>query len=312
MEYSKRKLINLLFYGLVFFHLGSYLGRWFWIFDLVSNFRIQILYTLLAFFCIHIYFRQKVLASINLILILSIVLSLIPYFRPIKKTSVQTESIKICSSNLELINNQIEAVEMLIQKENPDILLLMEVTHNWQNLLNLNVSKSYPYQIWEPMEGYFGIAFLSKFPINQSKIIYSSQFKLPNILAEIDYNGKPLAFLGIHPPPPINIAHFRMRNQQYRQINQQLKTLETPVILLGDFNSTKHSNALNILLDNTKLRDSRLGKGLQPTWSISNQIPPFLALDHLFVSPEINVLKRYVGRSINSDHLPILIEVVLE
>jgi len=251
------------------------------------------------------------LALINFGLILTIILPLIPYFVSIPKTYSKQDSIKICSSNLELINDNIKGFEALIEKENPDILLLIEVTYHWQELLNDKVSQRYPFQIWEPMEGYFGMAFLSKYPINQSNLIYSSQFKLPNILAEVNYNGKAITFVGIHPPPPINVEHFRMRNEQYQQINENIKTIQTPIVLMGDFNSTGHSAALNILLNNTSLIDSRLGKGLQPSWSIRHYLPSFLALDHMYISPEIHVLKRRTGESFKSDHLPIIMEAAL-
>jgi endonuclease/exonuclease/phosphatase (EEP) superfamily protein YafD len=309
MDNSKHTKLNYLFVLLVFFHLGSYLGQRLWFFDLISNFRIQILYAFIVFLGFYIYKKNKTFALANLILIVSIILPLMPFYLPKKTKEIVENSLKICSSNLELTNTNIEGLENLISAENPDVLLLMEVTPKWQSLINTEISAKYPYQVWKPQPGYFGIALLSKIPLNHSEIVYSGPSHLPNIIAEISVNDLPITLVGIHPPPPINVAHFKMRNNQYLQINQILQNLNTAIVLMGDFNTTSHSTALKILLQKTRLKDSRIGNGLQPTWSLYSVLPSFFALDHIFVSPDLKVQKRYRGTDISSDHLPILLEV---
>jgi endonuclease/exonuclease/phosphatase family metal-dependent hydrolase len=52
------------------------------------------------------------------------------------------------------------------------------------------------------------------------------------------------------------------------------------------------------------------GCGWQTTWP-AFLFPMRIAVDHCLVSPELRVLRREVGRSVGSDHLPQLVEIAL-
>jgi hypothetical protein len=58
-------------------------------------------------------------------------------------------------------------------------------------------------------------------------------------------------------------------------------------------------------LGKTRLHNTRLGFGILPSWS---RVHPFFAIsiDHILVSPEIGVKQTHVGRSVGSDHLPLI------
>jgi len=88
---------------------------------------------------------------------------------------------------------------------------------------------------------------------------------------------------------------------------------DTPLILLGDFNSLRGSRPYRIL--NRHLRDVR--EFIQPTGSIRT-FPtrfPVLAVDHIFVNAAIQPLSVTVHRSplarIASDHFPLMAEFAL-
>ena len=88
---------------------------------------------------------------------------------------------------------------------------------------------------------------------------------------------------------------------------------DTPLILLGDFNSLRRSRPYRTL--NRHLRDVR---GLIPVNGPINTFPtrfPVLAVDHIFVNHAIELVSVKVHRSplarIASDHFPLLAEFVL-
>jgi endonuclease/exonuclease/phosphatase family metal-dependent hydrolase len=88
-----------------------------------------------------------------------------------------------------------------------------------------------------------------------------------------------------------------------------------PVLLAGDFNATPRSRAyralVRLLRDAQRLRHKR-GRRNAATFPTRY---PTLALDHVFVSPNIDVLDTFAVRTplarIASDHLPLLVELRL-
>ena len=66
------------------------------------------------------------------------------------------------------------------------------------------------------------------------------------------------------------------------------------------------------LMRQTGLDNARKGFGLLPTWPAF--MPwPFLRIpiDHCLVSPDIRVIRMRTGRTIGSDHLPIIVDMAI-
>ena len=79
---------------------------------------------------------------------------------------------------------------------------------------------------------------------------------------------------------------------------------------MGDLNTTSWSPFFSDLIEESGLRDSRKGFGIQTTWPdglFLLRIP----IDHCLVSKDISVLDRRVGPSIGSDHFPVTVDLVL-
>ena len=88
---------------------------------------------------------------------------------------------------------------------------------------------------------------------------------------------------------------------------------DTPLILLGDFNSLRGSRAYRTL--NRHLRDVReLIESTGPIPTFPTRFP-LLAVDHIFVNGAVQPLSLTVHRSslarIASDHFPLMTEIVL-
>ena len=58
----------------------------------------------------------------------------------------------------------------------------------------------------------------------------------------------------------------------------------------------------------TKLKNSRMGVGILPTWPAP---VPLIPIDHVLVSSDIKVRNISVGRDIGSDHLPLIVDLIL-
>jgi len=104
--------------------------------------------------------------------------------------------------------------------------------------------------------------------------------------------------------------------RKIKEINKE----NLPVVFIGDFNVMPDNPAYKTVLDNSDLKDSRL---ISKTPSIGNQgtfngynwekLPEGI-IDHIFVSPNITVLRHGIltdnyGLKYPSDHFPVMVEV---
>ena len=104
--------------------------------------------------------------------------------------------------------------------------------------------------------------------------------------------------------------------RKIKEINKE----NLPVVFIGDFNVMPDNPAYKTVMDNSDMQDSRL---ISKTPSIGNQgtfngynwekLPEGI-IDHIFVSPNITVLRHGIltdnyGLKYPSDHFPVMVEV---
>ena len=163
----------------------------------------------------------------------------------------------------------------------------------------------YPYQIQEPRFG--GVALLSKWPLTNSQVQYFGDLHRPRISADIQIEGQKIHFVFVHTIIPV--VHDAIRDKELATVGDEVGALKIPVIVFGDLNITPWCFNFNKLLQDGKLHDSERGFGFQPTWCA--WIPPMFPIDHILVSDGISVTKHQVLTYMGSDHLPVLVDVLV-
>lgn len=119
-----------------------------------------------------------------------------------------------------------------------------------------------------------------------------------------------MAILGTHPLPPISAEYSRLRDEQLERVARFARTVASPLLLLGDLNTSPWSDRFRSFLRESGLHDSALGRGLQATWP-AGWWPFSIPIDHGLYSAGLAVLSRRVGSFVGSDHYPILAEVAV-
>jgi endonuclease/exonuclease/phosphatase (EEP) superfamily protein YafD len=334
--------LNLLVTLSCVFTIMAFMGDKGWFWSLTTHFRAQYLAVqLLAFLLVSVaYWQHKKQDGKNTgqferwlsLIVLSVFAGLnlaciIPYYWPVHEQDSrlpQTSALKLMHFNLfGKTNRQTHAVLAAIQKENPDLIDMVEYTEPWRSTLEKSsVLKRYPYRV----SGRYHIALYSKAPLQNTRFTHAGIQKVANqanIIAQIKLDQQPVTILVAHPASPIMPSHLTWLQESFTRWILDRKKLGKHLIVVGDLNTSPWSAEFMTLTEKTGLRDSQLGYGLQPSWpallpflGLHTQLNPVTQLlqvpiDHVLVSEQIQVFSRRTGPFIGSDHLPVTVELGL-
>ncbi len=299
------RCLNLFALGLATATMLGFLGRFFWVFDLFSHFRVQYMQLCLVLIGIALWQRNNKRA-ITLILLacLNYAFVLPLYFG--KATLPTGPTARAMLINLNASNGHTEKVLNVIRTANPDLLLLEEVTPKWEAELAV-LTEIYPHRIVEAQEGCFGIMMLSKFPLEHEQTVEIGGANIPSLLAEVHFPHGTLSFIGTPPLPPIGAAYSKQRNRHLMELPDLVKKQQYPVLLIGDLNVSPFSYWFRKVISESKLKDSMKGFGFQPSWPSNNSFL-CIPLDHVLHSPEIIIHNRMIGSDVGSDHFPVIVD----
>lgn len=289
--------------------LLGFLGRFNWVLDVFSHFR---MYYLIAFILIcssSLVLKKWKEAGFSGVVVLLLLFSIVKYYLPVEKTESQA-SLKVVSINLLSSNSEYQSVIEFVKEEDPDIIILQELNSKWQRELD-KLNELYPIQKMIPRSDNFGIGVISRVPLEQIEEIDLSTVGVPSLYLRTRLVEQEISILATHPLPPVGSRYFEARNEQFDSINTFVKGFDGEMLLVGDLNSTTFSPNFSRLMENGKLRDSRLGFGLLPTWHAGNSLIS-VTLDHALVTDGLIVSDRRTGQYVGSDHLPVIVEVALK
>ena len=253
--------------------------------------------------------RRQAFYSILLALTVALNASyVLPWYAGDVAAAGSTE-LKVLYANVLSSNREHGRLLALIQREQPDIVALLETTSQWLNALKA-LEGDYPYSYTAPREDNFGVALLSRLPLAAASHVDSPPLGYPTILARIDVDGAAVNLITTHPMIPVGADNFSARNQQLQSIEKVVTATSGHVILIGDLNTSMWDRRYRHFEDATSLRNARRGHGVLPTWP-TFMPPAMIPIDHVLVSERIGIEDIRTGPRIGSDHLPLVVTVTL-
>ena len=290
--------------------------------ELFSHFKLQYLGISLILFTLLAITRKKSLILIGLFLVVINLTEVASWHLPPRLGSTSTSNLRVLSSNINIQNNSYSKVLSFIREEKPDIAVFMEVNDAWVKQLS-SVADILPYSFTKPNPYNSGIAVYSRMPLENAAINLFGISGSPSIISSLKINGKIISFIAAHPPPPFKPDYFYSRNKQLDEISKYVQELKTPVVVAGDLNVTMWSPYYKRFVSKTGLHNARKGFGVLPSWptkatySHYSKFPGFvyqllsIPIDHCLISREIKVSKIRTGRNVDSDHLPLVTDLVI-
>lgn len=215
-------------------------------------------------------------------------------------------SIRVMTYNLWIHNDNYAAIQESIQKENPDILLLTEVSSEAMSVLKDRLAYPYSYRTTGGNNALF--SRYSILEVTSDLLGVSVKGRTYNLVAHLDIEEQPVTLIGVHPPIPVLSNYFYVRNRQLDALAKYIHTLEGQVIVLGDFNTTPWSPCLRRFERSAKVENAGRGRGIYATWHYHSNLPKRLLkvpIDHIEIRG-FKVIHTWAGDAGNSDHRPVI------
>lgn len=277
--------------------------------ELLTHFKFQYLIASMVFSGIYFWAKQY---RLSIIMGLCAVINgfyILPWYLSAETISVGLEqenkkNIKIFHINLLSSNKQYSKVLELIEKEDPDIIVVQEVSFTWDIQLK-KLTNSYPYYEIIPRHDNFGIGIFSKIHLTDIQQVDWGNAGLPGLKVSFEMDNSKIQLAALHPLPPINKIYYQQRNLSLTSVVSEMNSLSTPSLLIGDFNLSMWSPDYRILQQDNKLFNARKGFGINPTWPATLG-PLGIPIDHVLVSKQFIVDDFYTGQNVGSDHLPVI------
>ena len=159
-----------------------------------------------------------------------------------------------------------------------------------------------------PRSNNFGIAVYSRLPLEATVAFALQRAEFAAIELQVDHAGHSWTLLGVHVIPPVSAEASELRNRQFAELAARVRDKRGPLAVLGDLNCTCWSPHFRQLLAASGLRDSQLGRGVQPTWP--THLPVLgVPIDHCLVSPDVEIGRRWLTGPVGSDHRGVFVEL---
>ena len=252
---------------------------------------------------------------ISSLVILSFVLDFYrigPYFSFYRNESEMIGSkldkphLKIMSANIFVNNREYHRITQLAKAEMPDLLLLLEPDHKWEEGVE-ELKEMFPFMKLVPMENTYGMFLFSRFELKNTEVKFLVDDNVPSIFSKVVLeDGEELEIICVHPRPPRpNEATSLQRDAELISVAKYIEgKKDKPILVFGDLNDVAWSHTTRLFKRMSGTLDPRVGRGMYNTFPVKWRFLR-IPLDHIFHTPKLSLRSLSVSEDIGSDHFPI-------
>jgi endonuclease/exonuclease/phosphatase (EEP) superfamily protein YafD len=209
--------------------------------------------------------------------------------------------LSVLSVNVRWSNDTYARLLDLIDKANPDAVVVVELTPAWRHGL-APLDARYPYRRLAPHRDAYGVGLWSRYPFERSA--EAALESATAVDARLETPAGLVRLVGVHLRSPTTRAQAAERNRQYRELTRLTTSNDIePLVIVGDFNTTPYSPVFSDWLAASQLSD--VHAGLDITWP--TYLPVLgIPIDHCVVNAKIEAASFRRLPAFGSDHYPIL------
>jgi len=219
------------------------------------------------------------------------------------------DQLRVVTANAWFANTDHAPLVTWLGRSDADLIALQEITPEWVAALE-PLARKYPHRKFMPRDDPYGIALLSRWPIDDAQPVDFADDGVPSLVANVDVHGRKLRVIALHTRWPVVPELQAARDRALQQAAALALTQPESTILLGDLNVTPYAPAFGRLLSESGLRDALAGKAWRPTWQ-AGFWPLALPIDHVLVPRGSCDTASEIGPYVGSDHRPLQVTLRL-
>jgi endonuclease/exonuclease/phosphatase (EEP) superfamily protein YafD len=288
--------------------IAGFFGDVWWIFDLLAPFRVQysVVAVLLSTAAMMRPSRRALLPAASLTVNLACI---VPALAPAAGHE-DDHPLVVLHFNVHTATEDKAPIVEYLRGAGADVLFLLEVDQAWMRAIE-GLGEPYHVVVARPASDNFGIALVSRIPIESHRVLILSQAMVPSIEAVVRWRGRSTVLLGTHPIPPVCDGCSKTRDEQLSGIAAWSAAEKRPRSVHGDLNVTRWSPVFWRVLEDGGLTAQ---PSLTPTWPYSGSpllAPLRIPIDFALTSSSVGVVAYEVGPSNGSDHRPVRVSLGL-
>ncbi len=219
----------------------------------------------------------------------------------------------VLHANILLGQADTEAIIALLDKYEPDVLTVVELTPQaHQRLLDAGLLDRLPESFVSPAAGGDGTGIYSRHPLSDHERHDGYVTELLSARVHVPGGTSPVVF-AVHPVPPWP-RHPEVWVREIAAIGQMLAKIpvdDGPVVVAGDFNATyDHKRYRDLCTEGFRDAAMEVGAGHLATYHAEWKLPPLIAIDHVLVR-DASVTEVGLVDLPGSDHRGIRASLVL-
>jgi len=208
-------------------------------------------------------------------------------------------------------------VVSFLAAEDADILCLQETHPQWESILRRRLDQRYPYTRFVNSSGAGGSAILSRYQLENVRVLEPTAGWFPALLAEAETPVGRVQILNVHLRPQLSdrgsvtpsALYYSPEIHRAEMDSFLAATADTlPLLIAGDFNENEGQGAIAALVeagfvDALSLFDRRTDTW---NWTVASVIELSDRFDHLLFRPPLACTGAAVRRVEASDHMPVV------
>ena len=219
--------------------------------------------------------------------------------------------VTLLAANVLMENDRHDLVRGVIERNDPDVLLLMETDPIWLEAVRPSLA-GYPTVLTAPKDDYYGMIFATRLEVVRAEIVFLTADQTPSVFAELRTpGGQMFYFVGLHPQPPVPGVDTDERDAQILYAARFARETDVPLVVMGDFNDAAWSPTSRLFKHYGRYLDPRIGRGLYASFHAKNPLIR-CAIDQLFLTEEVAIVDFRLGSFTGSDHFPVVARVRID
>ena len=218
-------------------------------------------------------------------------------------------------ANVFVDNQTPDAAARQLVRSRADVVVIVESTTDFMAVFDAQGgADTYPNRIVDPDTGSdYAVAVVTHRPLGpRSKFLSIGALRV--VLAEIETDDANLLIVALNPMATFDSGGHETWTEQLQALEDFLPTLDGPVVLAGDLNSTRFRPEFEriMALGYTDAIDA-LGKGLSASFKLAagNVLGGVVRLDHALTNADVHGVSMKNLKACGSDHLPFQLDVAI-